>query len=93
LQARYGKALQGAEGWRVAILDSIEGSCATARRDFGSAEKALLGALPALTQRFGNSGLYARQTNARLERLYIMWGRDADAAVYRTRLAQLGTAE
>jgi tetratricopeptide (TPR) repeat protein len=93
LQARYGKALQGAEGWRVAILESIEGSCATARRDFGSAEKALLGALPALTQRFGNSGLYARQTNARLERLYIMWGRDADAAVYRTRLAQIGTAE
>ena len=93
LQARYGKALQGAERWRVAILDSIDGSCAAGRHDFSSAEKALLGALPALTQRFGDSGLYARQTNARLERLYIMWGRDADAAVYRTRLAQIGTTE
>ncbi len=93
LQTRYGKALQGAEAWRVAILESIVGSFDTARRDFGAAEHGLLAALPALTQRFGDSGLYARQTNARLERLYIMWGRDADAAIYTRRLADLGTRE
>ena len=91
LQTRYGKALEGAEAWRVAILDSIVGSCDAAQHKFDAAEKGLLAALPVLTQRFGDSGLYARQTNARLERLYIMWGRDADAAIYKSRLAQIAT--
>jgi Tfp pilus assembly protein PilF len=82
LEAQYGEALQSRDTWRVSVLDSIAGSYHAEQRDFDVAEKLLLGALPTLTKRFGARGLYTRQTDVRLQRLYSKWGREADARRY-----------
>jgi tetratricopeptide (TPR) repeat protein len=78
-EKQYGAALKAADGWRVAILESIRGGYFTETGDFADAERLLLHAQPVLRQRFGERGLYANQTAARLERLYTKWGRPADA--------------
>lgn len=83
LQAQYGEALQGAEAWRVAILDSITGSYDTERHDFAAAEQLLLGAQRGLSARFGEKGLYTTQNVARLARLYASWGRTPPSKVSR----------
>ena len=89
LKAHYGKELEGTEGWRIAVLDSVDGACSAQTGDRITAEKQLLAALPVLTRRFGDSSLYARETEQRLERLYITWGRDEDARKYRNLLAAM----
>lgn len=83
-QKQYGDALKAADAWRVAVLDSIHGSYFTETGDFERAQQLLLGALPILSHRFGEHGLYSNQTRSRLVRLYSKWGRAADAQRYRT---------
>jgi tetratricopeptide (TPR) repeat protein len=83
-QAQYGDALQAADAWRVAVLDSIHGSYFTETGQFKRAEQLLSGALPILTRRFGEHSLYSNQTRSRLVRLYSKWGRPAEAQRYRT---------
>ena len=82
LQVQYGEALKDSDSWRTAIVDSIAGSYHTEQQDFPTAEKQLLGALPVLSRRFGEHGLYATQTAARLQALYTKWGRQAEAHRY-----------
>ena len=82
LRTQYGDALDGPESWRKAILNSIRGSYETEQRNFEAAETLLLNAQPVVAKRFGEHGLYANQASARLRRLYVLWGRTAQAQRY-----------
>jgi tetratricopeptide (TPR) repeat protein len=70
LEAQYGTALKDTEAWRVAVLDGIEAELEMSAGELVPAERRLRSALPVLRARFGDGGLYTRQTAARLDRLY-----------------------
>ncbi|MEJ0035623.1 MAG: tetratricopeptide repeat protein [Gammaproteobacteria bacterium] len=83
MTAEYGDALQGAEGWRQAVLDSIAAEERIASGEFDEAERLLVKSLPVLQKRFGVGGLYSSQTLERFVALYVNSGQHAKAADYR----------
>ncbi len=87
MKAQYGDSLAGMEGWRTAVLGSVEASVTSAAGDMRGAEVSLLAILPVLEARFGANGLYTQQALGRLVQAFERNGRSADAQKFRTRLA------
>ncbi|MCG8461581.1 MAG: tetratricopeptide repeat-containing serine/threonine-protein kinase, partial [Holophagales bacterium] len=90
--AIYRRALP-ADHWRIPNAESILAATFSERGRFDEAEDLLLASYPRILEGTGERSQYTRDLLSRLIRLYELWGKPAEAAIYREQRRASGALE
>lgn len=82
----------GAHHWRVAMGQSVHGSCLAGGGQFADAETLLVPSLGIIREARGDDAVYSRRAIERLVSLYDAWGKPEELRRYQTLLADVTDA-